>query len=65
MREYYLNNNNMYRVTNEKGVFKVEEFRSMFDGSFYSSTGYVIMLDSFAEVREVLTELNGGIEVYG
>lgn len=65
MREYYLNNNNMYRVTNEKEHFKVEEFRPMFDGSFYSSTGYVIMLDNFAEVREVLTELNGGIEVYG
>lgn len=65
MREYYLNNNNMYRVTNEKGIFKVEEFRPMFDSSFYSSTGYVIMLDNFSEVREVLTELNGGIEVYG
>ena len=63
--QYYLNNGNMYKVTRHKQAYKVEEHRPMFDGYIYCPTGYVVFLDNFREVRETLTELNGGVEVYG
>lgn len=65
MQEYYLNNNKKYEVTRHKQTYKVEEFATMFDGSFYSTTGNVVFLDNYKEVREYLTEMNGGVEVYG
>ena len=65
MQEYYLNNNKRYKVTRHKQAYKVEEFTAMFDGSFYSTTGNVVFLDNYNEVREYLTEMNGGVEVYG
>ena len=65
MQEYYLNNNKKYEVTRHKQSYKVEEFTTMFEGSFYSTTGNVVFLDNYKEVREYLTEMNGGVEVYG
>ena len=44
--------------------YKVEEYEQRFEGLFYSTTGDVIYLDNYIEVREHLTELNGGVEVY-
>lgn len=61
---YYLNNGKKYDVKFEKGAIKVTESTPMFDGAFYSETD-IIWLDNFKEVREYLTEKNGGIEVYG
>lgn len=62
--EYFLNNNNIYKVTCKKGIYQVEEFKPMFDGSFYSSTGNIVYLDNMVEVREYLKEMNGGVDVY-
>lgn len=60
---YWLNNGKKYEVKFEKTYIKVTEFSPMFDGAFYSETD-VTRLDNFTEVREYLTEKNGGIEVY-
>lgn len=65
MLEYSLSNNKVYRVERKRDYFRVEEFEVRFDNLFYSTTGRVVNLDSFAEVREYLTEMNGGVEVYG
>lgn len=65
MLEYSLSNNMVYKVERKKDYFRVEEFEARFDNLFYSTTGKVVNLDSFAEVREYLTEMNGGVEVYG
>lgn len=61
---FYLNNGKMYEVTATKQGYKVEEYEQRFEGLFYSTTGDVIYLDNYIEVREHLTELNGGVEVY-
>lgn len=65
MLEYSLSNNKVYRVERKRDYFRVEEFDVRFDDLFYSTTGNVVNLDTFAEVREYLTEMNGGVEVYG
>lgn len=59
---YWLNNGKRYEVKFERDRITVTEFSPMFDGAFYSETD-VISLDNFKEVREYLTEKNGGIEV--
>lgn len=64
MLEYSLSNNMVYRVERKKDYFRVEEFTVRFD-KFYTTTGNVTYLDNMAEVREYLTEMNGGVEVYG
>lgn len=65
MLEYSLSNNKVYRVERKRDYFRVEEFDVRFDNLFYSTTGNVVNLDNFEEVREYLTEKNGGVEVYG
>lgn len=64
-KEFYLNDNMKYVVSRHKQCYKVEQFRPMFDGAFYSTTGDIVYLDNYTEVREYLTEMNGGVEVYG
>ena len=60
---YTLNNGKKYEVKFERDHIIVTEFSPMFNDLFYSETD-VISLDSFREVREYLTEKNGGVEVY-
>lgn len=59
---YYLSNGNKYEVSFERDKIKVTEYRERFDGKFFSVSN-VIWLDNFKEVREFLTEMNGGVEV--
>lgn len=61
---YSLSNGKSYNVERKKDYFRVEEFDVRFD-KFCTTTGNVVFLDNFQEVREYLTEKNGGIEVYG
>ena len=63
--EYSLSNGMTYKVERKKDYFRVEEFKVRFDDLFYSTTGNVVNFDNFNEVREYLTEMNGGVEVYG
>lgn len=60
---YYLNNGKKYSIKFERNAISVTEESPMFDGSFYSVTD-VTWLDNMQEVREFLTEKNGGIDVY-
>ena len=60
---YSLSNGKTYEIKFERNAIKVTELSPMFDGLFESETD-VTYLDNFAEVREFLTEKNGGIEVY-
>ena len=64
MLTYSLSNGKSYNITKDNGHFKVEEFDVRFD-KFYTTTGNIVRLDSMREVREYLTEMNGGVEVYG
>lgn len=64
MLTYSLSNGKSYNITNEKGHYRVEEFDVRFD-KFYTTTGNIVYLDNMREVREYLTEMNGGVEVYG
>ena len=61
---YSLSNGKRYTVSFERNFIKVTEYTQMFDGLFESETD-IIWLDNYAEVREYLTNKNGGVEVYG
>lgn len=64
MLTYVLSNGKAYNVVRKRDYFTVEEFDVRFD-KFYTTTGNIVALDNFREVREYLTEMNGGVEVYG
>lgn len=59
---YYLNNGKKYEIKFERDKIKVTEYKEMFGDYFWSETE-VSYFDNFREVREYLTEMNGGIEV--
>lgn len=61
---YSLSNGKRYEISFERNCIKVTEYTPMFDDLFESETD-VIWLDNYREVREYLTEKNGGVEVYG
>lgn len=64
MLTYVLSNGKAYNIERKRDYFRVEEFNVRFD-KFYTTTGNIVHLDNFREVREYLTEMNGGVEVYG
>lgn len=59
---YYLKNGKKYIVKFERDKIKVTEYTGRFDDLFFSES-CVLMFDSYAEVREYLTEMNGGEEI--
>lgn len=59
----YFINGKQYNVTFLRDKICVTEYSQMFGGLFDSETDR-IFLDNFAEVREYLTEKNGGEEVW-
>lgn len=63
MLTYVLSNGKSYNVEKAWNCYKVEEFDVRFE-KFYTTTGKIVYLDNFREVREYLTEMNGGVEVY-
>lgn len=60
---YSLSNGKRYEVNFERNCISVTEFTPMFDNLFEVETNK-IWLDNFKEVREYLTEMNEGVEVY-
>ena len=60
---YYINGNK-YMIKHYKLGYVIEEHKSYFDGKFYSDSGYRIYCDNMMEVREALTELNGGVDIW-
>lgn len=60
---YSLSNGKRYEVKFERNCISVTEFTPMFDKLFDVETNKV-WLDNYREVREYLTEMNGGEEVY-
>lgn len=59
---YYLNNGKKYEVKFERDKIKVTEYKEMLGDYFWSETD-ISYFDNFMEVREYLTEMNGGVEV--
>lgn len=60
---YHLSNGLYYDVKFEKNRIFVREFADRFDGLFISPTGKDVSFDNYSEVREYLTEMNGGVEI--
>ena len=60
---YLLKNGKSYEVESFKGCLKVTEKTSYFDNMFESISD-ITYLDNMTEVREYLTEKNGGEEVW-
>lgn len=59
---YYLKNGKKYTVKFERDKIKVTEYTGRFNDLFFSESD-VTMFDNYAEVREYLTEMNGGEEI--
>lgn len=60
---YHLKNGKVYEVKFENNKIKVTEYAERFKGLFMSESE-VTLFDSYKEVREYLTEKNGGEEIY-